>query len=402
MPPVPWQRFDPLASGPAAQVNVPPSTSSASSSGDTNGASANVVTMPGCTVAVLTEGRRLRPRCNRTPGRASLGAASSRGQRAGHDVCDPCSLGVGEPFPAAEERDHVAGVPVHRPEPGQHAAVEVLVPQRSEGRVLEVIEQAPSLRREHVPPARLACHRVHVDASQHRAREAPHQLTDRQRGVPLAALVHEVGDIGRRSGPHGDERGAQIALAGRRRAPSTAWWRTRRRWPRATAAARDGSRGACASHQSARGSRAPRSLRRHRNRGSPSRLALPSSRGCDGQKRLASKCAAASAAISSMAADASNSLHGIYRSGTCREGSIIGPRYQRRTRVRNSATLGNGVSSMRRSFDFSSTLRVTASPDRYPQSASQTDVAHATRAAVCKTHVPRFSPSSHSLRRSQL
>src|SRR3984893_4708702 len=50
----------------------------------------------------------------------------------------------------------------------------------------------------------------------------------------------------------------------------------------------------------------------------------PSSRGCDGQKRSASKCATASATISSMAADASDVLHGIDRSGTCREGSIIG------------------------------------------------------------------------------
>ena len=39
--------FEPFASGPAAQVNRPPPTRSASSCGVVNGASANAVTIPG-------------------------------------------------------------------------------------------------------------------------------------------------------------------------------------------------------------------------------------------------------------------------------------------------------------------------------------------------------------------
>ena len=46
-------------------------------------------------------------------------------------------------------------------------------------------------------------------------------------------------------------------------------------------------------------------------------------------------CWAASATISSMAADASSALHGSLCSGTCREASIIGPRYRRWMHVRN-------------------------------------------------------------------
>ena len=71
--------------------------------------------------------------------------------------------------------------------------------------------KARGLRREQVPPALRPGHRVHMDAGEHRARQAPHQLADRQGRVPLATLPDEVGNVGRRSDPHGHKRGTEIA-----------------------------------------------------------------------------------------------------------------------------------------------------------------------------------------------
>jgi hypothetical protein len=52
-----------------------------------------------------------------------------------------------------------------------------------------------------------------------------------------------------------------------------------------------------------------------------------------------------------MAADASDVLHDIGRSGTCREGSIIGPRYRRWTHVRNSTCSSGWVAEQQTCID---------------------------------------------------
>ena len=173
---------------------------------------------------------------------------SSRGQRAWHDVRDACSLGLRQPFPAAQKRQAGSCCPRTRARARARAARRRRGPRSTKGRGAFLQGRragapacAANRRRQRGSPV-IAC--VLTQASIEPGR--PH-ISSRTAARSSSRSARARGRRHRPTFRSAWRRARRPDRpVGRRRAPSTALWRTRRRWLRATAAARDTSRGACA------------------------------------------------------------------------------------------------------------------------------------------------------------
>src|SRR5215475_7798406 len=79
-------------------------------------------------------------------------------QRACRDIGDALAMVIGQPLPAADQRDHVAGKAMNRSKPASLVAVEILGPYGAARRLLQVSQQTLGLHGKQRKPARLAGH----------------------------------------------------------------------------------------------------------------------------------------------------------------------------------------------------------------------------------------------------
>src|SRR5262249_40219352 len=121
-----------------------------------------------------------------------VASAGVSAERIWDDVRNTCALISGQPVPAAEHGDHVAGIAMHRPEELRVTTIEILFPNWTVWRLLQVGKETGGLGFEESPPTRFAGHFAHRHACQHRARHPPHQLANRQLRVCASSRMNEL------------------------------------------------------------------------------------------------------------------------------------------------------------------------------------------------------------------
>ena len=129
-------------------------------------------------MAVLTKTNGLAYSGDRSPLSTLVRPDRVGNERARHGIRHPRPLTLVEPGPTAQQRDHVAGEAMHRPQVSLVRAVKILPSQGTQIGLNEFSEKALCLRRKERAPARLTRHLMHEDAGQHEARQPPHQLTN--------------------------------------------------------------------------------------------------------------------------------------------------------------------------------------------------------------------------------